>query len=208
MKSIFLSASVPLPGRGHYFKTADPYLIQFAVRELVIACLGRRHIVWGGHPAITPMVQAACQELGVNFGKAVTLYQSAFFEGRYPEENKNFDNIEYTKAVPGNLDESLLIMREAMISRKDLIAAVFIGGMNGIEDEYKLFKLHHPDLEVIPVAATGGAARDLAVMLGIKDTELDDIDFTNMFYERLDIDPIEDRNFNFTTDTHNAEPRP
>lgn len=207
MKAIFLSASVPTSGRGNYFETADPFLIQFAVRELIIACLGRRHIVWGGHPAITPMVQAACQELGVIFSNAVTLYQSAFFEGRYPEENKAFDNIQYTEAVPGNLAASLQIMREVMISRDDLVAAVFIGGMDGVEAEYKLFDHYHPDLPVITVAATGGAARDLAIRIGV-DTELDDVDFTNMFYERLDIDPREDRDFYFVTDTPNAGPKP
>lgn len=208
MKAIFLSASIPVPGRGNYFETADPFLIQFAVRELVIACLGRRHIVWGGHPAITPMVQAACKELGVDFGNAVTLYQSKFFEGRYPEENKEFGNIVYTDAVPENRAASLLRMREAMISRGDLTAAVFIGGMEGVEDEYKLFKQIHPELPIIPVAATGGAARDLAIRIGVKDTELGDVDFTNTFYEQLDIDPREDRNLDNTTVTPSVGPKP
>ncbi len=64
MGAIFLSASVPVPGRGTYYQSADPFLIQFAVRELITAALGRRLIVWGGHPAITPMVWAACEDLG------------------------------------------------------------------------------------------------------------------------------------------------
>ncbi|MCK9199710.1 MAG: hypothetical protein M0P59_11340 [Gallionella sp.] len=208
MKAIFLSASVPVPGRRNYFETADPFLIQFAVRELVIACLGRRHIVWGGHPAITPMIQAACKELGIDFGNAVTLYQSKFFEGRYPEENKDFDNIVYTEAVPGNLARSLLTMREAMISRDDLVAAVFIGGMEGVEIEYELFKLYHHNVPIIPVAATGGAARELATKIGVKDTELDDVDFTNMFYEQLDIDPREDRHLDNATDAPSVGLKP
>lgn len=208
MKAIFLSASVPTLGRGNYYETADPFLIQFAVRELIISCLGRRHIVWGGHPAITPMVQAACEELGVNFSNAVTLYQSAFYAGSYPEENKAFDNITYTEAIPGNRDASLLKMREVMISRDDLVAAVFIGGMDGVEAEYDLFKHYHPDFPVIPVSATGGAARDLAIKLGISDTELDDVDFTSMFYRQLDIDPREDRNLDHAIDTPNAGPTP
>jgi hypothetical protein len=207
MKAIFLSASVPVPERGNYFETADPFLIQFAVRELVIACLGRRHIVWGGHPAITPMIQAACKDLGVDFSNAVTLYQSKFFEGSYPEENKEFDNIVYTDAVPENRAASLLEMRREMISRDDLSAAVFIGGMEGVEDEYKLFKRFHPELPIIPVAATGGAARDLATRIGVIDTELGDVDFTNMFYEQLDIDPREDRKLDSATDSHNTKPK-
>lgn len=65
MSAIFLSASIPVPGRGNFYKTADPFLIQTAVREFVTLALGRRMIVWGGHPAITPMVWAVCTDLVV-----------------------------------------------------------------------------------------------------------------------------------------------
>ena len=56
MSAIFLSASVPTVGRGNYYETADPFLIQIAVRELVFAVIKNQKIVWGGHPAITPMI--------------------------------------------------------------------------------------------------------------------------------------------------------
>jgi hypothetical protein len=39
MSAIFLSASVPLVGRGSYHETANPFLIQCAVRELVITVI-------------------------------------------------------------------------------------------------------------------------------------------------------------------------
>ena len=81
MKRIFLSASVPKQGRGNFFDTANPFLIQFAIRELLTVCLGRRQIVWGGHPAITPMVWAICQDMGVEYAKAVVLDQSRFYNG-------------------------------------------------------------------------------------------------------------------------------
>ncbi len=90
MNAIFLSASIPVIGRGTYFETADPFLIQLAVRELMTLALGRRRIIWGGHPAITPMVWAVCEDLGVNYADAVVLYQSRFFEELFPEENKHF----------------------------------------------------------------------------------------------------------------------
>ena len=80
MNAVFLSASVPVPGRGNYYETANPFLIQTAVREFVTTALGRRLVVWGGHPAITPMVWAVCEDLGVEFAKAVVLYQSSFFK--------------------------------------------------------------------------------------------------------------------------------
>ena len=71
MSAIFLSASVPILGRGIYHETANPFLIQSAVREFVTVALGRRLIVWGGHPAITPMVWAVCEDLGVEFSQSV-----------------------------------------------------------------------------------------------------------------------------------------
>lgn len=46
------------------------------------------------------MVWAVCEDLGVNFGKAVVLYQSKYFADFFPEENRCFGNVEYVDAVP------------------------------------------------------------------------------------------------------------
>ena len=92
MKEIFLSASVPVSGRGRFIETADPFLIQIAVRELVSAVSGKYVLVWGGHPAITPMVWAICEDLGADYEQSVVLYQSRFFEERFPAENRHFAN--------------------------------------------------------------------------------------------------------------------
>ena len=53
-----------------------------------------------------------------------------------------------------------------MLSRADLSAAVFIGGMKGILDEYRLFSEFHPGLKALAIAAPGGAARELAERSG------------------------------------------
>lgn len=186
MSAIFLSASVPVVGRGNYHETAEPFLIQFAVRELVTAVIRDWQIVWGGHPAITPMIWTICQDLNVDYSKSVVLYQSRFFQGKYPEENEHFGNTVYVDAVPGNRDRSLLKMREAMLSRNDLKAAVLIGGMKGVEDEYELFMRYHPEAKVLPVASTGGAARQIAIQIGSYDEAfLEDIDFAHLFNAEL-----------------------
>lgn len=117
MAAIFLSASIPVIGRGQYYETADPFLIQCAVRELTIATVRRHKIVWGGHPAITPMIWSICEDLGVDYTNSVILYQSRFFDGRYPEENLRFDNVVYTDPVPGDIQGSLQLMREQMLSK-------------------------------------------------------------------------------------------
>lgn len=66
-RNLLLSASVPLVGRGNYHETADPFLIQCAVQELVMAVIKTQQIVWGGHPAITPMIWSICEDLGIDY---------------------------------------------------------------------------------------------------------------------------------------------
>lgn len=187
MGTIFLSASVPMVGRGNYYETADPFLIQCAVRELTIAAARRHKIVWGGHPAITPMIWSIYEDLGVDYTSSVILYQSRFFDGHYPEENQEFDNVVYTDSVPGDIQGSLQLMREQMLSRNDLIGAVFIGGMDGVEVEHNIFRQLNPQAFVLPVAAPGGAALNLARNNGyFGGRELDDIDFAMLFNRYLD----------------------
>ncbi|MBK6654145.1 hypothetical protein [Zoogloea sp.] len=186
MSAIFLSASVPLVGRGSYHETANPFLIQCAVRELVIAVIRQHKIVWGGHPAITPMVWSICEALGVDYSEAVVLYQSTFFEDRYPAENARFKNVVFTDAVPDDRDSSLLLMREIMLSRDDLVAAVFIGGMEGVEVEHELFRRFHPTAKVLPIPSPGGGALNLAKdQRYFADEDLVDVDFARIFRKHL-----------------------
>jgi SLOG cluster3 family len=186
MSELFLSASVPIFGRGNFYETADPFLIQCAVRELVLAVIKEQQIVWGGHPAITPMIWAICKDLNVDYSNSVILYQSRFFKDMFPEENKYFNNVIYVDAVQENRDASLLAMREAMLSRDNLKAAVFIGGMEGVEAEYELFKKFHPNDKILLVPSPGGAALQLAKSFGeLNDDDLSDIDFAKLFHTEL-----------------------
>lgn len=68
----------------------------------------------------------------------------ARFADVFPEENKHFQNVVFTDAVPNDKAASLLVMREKMLSRADPSAAVFIGGMDGVETEHELFRRFHP----------------------------------------------------------------
>lgn len=51
-------------------------------------------------------------------------------------------------------------MRKAMISNT-FDAGVFIGGMEGVEIEYDIFRRLHSDKPAYPIASTGAAARVL-----------------------------------------------
>ena len=114
--AIFLSAGVPDPMRGpEYAKTADTVAITAAVAALVHVTLGRRLLVWGGQPAITPMIWVVAEALGLDYSGWVKLYQSRHFEDEFPEDNERFRNVTYTEDVEGDREKSLLAMRERML---------------------------------------------------------------------------------------------
>jgi hypothetical protein len=194
-KAIFLSASVPDPRRApDYAKTAEPVSITAAVSALLHVTLGRRPLVWGGHPAITPMVWALAEGLKTDYGRWVRLYQSEFFKDEFPEDNERFRNVTYTARVVGDRDASLRLMRQRMFCENQFSAAVFIGGMAGILIEYEMIRELQPDATIVPVVSTGGAVCDLAKT--IKDVKSDlreDLDYIALFHRHLEIDVRENR---------------
>lgn len=159
MKKVFLSASVPDPQRDErYHGTADVIAIREAVRALATLVLPSATLVWGGHPAITPLVRIIAEGLGLHTCSPVILYQSAFFEGSFPESNSAFETIIVTNRAQDR-KESLALMRQQMLTDHTFDAGVFIGGMEGVEEEFELFKLYQPNVPMLPLATTGGAAK-------------------------------------------------
>lgn len=59
----------------------------------------------------------------------------------------------------GNKDLSIKEMRKRMLEDNEFYAGIFIGGMEGVEDEYTMFTQLHPNAKVFPLASTGGAAK-------------------------------------------------
>lgn len=194
--AIFLSASVPDPLRSpEYAATADSVAIVAAVTALIHVTLGRRPLVWGGHPAITPMILVAAESLGVEYGDWVKLYQSRYFEDEFPEDNEKFNNVVYTPRK-SDLQQSLLHMREQMFARESYSAAVFIGGMEGVVDEFSLFSKYHPEAKIIPIVSSGGAARKMAELLPCGQLNQDltlDLDYIALLHRHLDISNKEKR---------------
>lgn len=192
MGAIFLSASVPT--RAPYDADCRPQEIQAAINALAQVVLGRKKLVWGGHPAITPLLWSAAQAVGVEYTVAVELFQSRLFQEVLPDENKHFTNVTLVDAVGEDQEASLLAMRKAMLNSTEFEAAVFIGGMEGIVDEYVLFTDQWPNAKCIPIAQTGGAAVMLAVDLQYEPPEdLAPLDFVALLYRELGIRPSQKR---------------
>lgn len=192
-RSIFLSAGVPDPSAKHFVGEGDVAAISALVSALLFVALGRRPIVWGGHPAITPMIWAYAEALDVDYGKWVTLYQSEFFKDDFPKENARFGNVIVTEAVQGNRARSLEIMRHRMLSESSFEAAVFAGGMSGIFDEYQLVTELAANATILPIISTGGAAAALGAKIKASSDFSDELDYVALLFDRLSIDPNEPR---------------
>lgn len=191
--AVFLSAGVPDPAANHFLGEGDSVAISAAVAAVLEVTLGRRRLVWGGHPAITPMVWAFAESMGVEYREWVLLYQSLRFEDEFPDETALFQNVVFTDRVGDGVEPSLALMRERMLGENGFESAVFIGGMQGIIDEHRLFAERAPTAQVIPVVSTGGAARQLGETLGVARDFAVDLDYVRLMYKALGVDPNERR---------------
>jgi hypothetical protein len=155
---VFLSASAPDPRRHpRYHTTADVAAIREAIVALATVVLPRGRLLFGGHPAVSPLVLLIAQQLSAV--DRVRIYQSEFFRGIVPPESLAFPSIVWTAEVPGDREASLAAMRSAMLADLPIRSGVFIGGMEGVEEEYALFKQTHAALPAYAIASTGAAAR-------------------------------------------------
>jgi hypothetical protein len=182
-RRVFLSASIPGPDwPGNH----DPLEITDAVVACVSAIwIAGGKILCGGHPAITPLLLSVAQDFRPEAEEnqvsaedpLVTVYQSSLYESLIPPETRRLEatglgRIKFTQATPGDLPQrgrnqaSLNRMREDMLATdNDPAFAVFIGGMEGIVDEYEQFRTRFQRRPVYPIGAPGGEARKLAADL-------------------------------------------
>jgi SLOG cluster3 family len=185
--AVFLSASVPDPRRDRrYYDTADLTAIRDAVRALVTVVLPKARLVWGGHPAITPLVRLIAEDMGITGADKIRLFQSTYFSGRMPKDNAAFESVVKVRGVKDDLEASLDLMRRQMIASERFAAGVFIGGMEGVETEYKMFLEKHPHAKALPIASTGGAALLIFRRRRSLPTELkDDLAYPSLFRRLL-----------------------
>jgi hypothetical protein len=184
-RSLLLSASVPYrrpsvhlqrPGaeaENEWFVShSKPLRIREAVSHLCrfAFCRGLG-LVFGAHPAISPLLlEAACRfDPAPQPRKRVIIFQSLFFVDKIPPATLELANWQAgellwtppdPEAAPTR-PKSLTRMREAMASSPGLVAALFIGGMEGLYEEAKCFHDCHPDAPMFALGSTGSAAARL-----------------------------------------------
>lgn len=101
------------------------------------------------------------EKLKLNIQEHVILYQSRFFEKYFPKDNNKFKNIVLTDIIDDDRGCSLLHMRQRMLDDFEFAAGIFIGGMEGVEEEYDMFIKKHHNAIILPIASTGAAARKI-----------------------------------------------
>jgi hypothetical protein len=190
-KTIFLSASVPSPQRAERYQRIEGahFEIEQAVISLARAVFSESgQLVFGGHPAISPLVAMVAGEYrepryaesrAEKPAAPIRIFQSRAFEGFLPNDtllmyqlgyatitwidaapNEKFDpTIEY-KDSP--CPQSLRAMREAMIEWTRPAAMVCIGGMEGVEGEAEIFRELRSEAPLYVLERTGGASLILA----------------------------------------------
>ena len=172
-RAAFLSASIPDPHRwsGEY----DALAITDAVVALARAFLTAGwQLVSAAHPTIAPLLLYVAAELQGEGERRVSIYQSALFEDVLPTATRRFEadgigTVVWTEAVEGDkpvVDEwhaSLKVMRQQMLLETEPDVALFVGGMDGIPDEYALFGQLRPGSPRYALGGPGGAAREIAL---------------------------------------------
>lgn len=180
---IFLSASIPDPKRNEkYFMSSDVIAIRDSVRALASVVIPKSNLIWGGHPAITPLIRYVMSTMEVNVQSHITLYQSDFFREMFPDDNEYFENVVITRNLRDR-DKSLLEMRTRMFQENEFVAGIFIGGMEGVELEYDMFRRIHPNAKLFPVASTGAAAKFIYDSMDVKPERalVDDFAYMSLF---------------------------
>ena len=189
LKNIFLSASVPKPGR-EFYGTEDVIAIRDAVIALASAVLANPeyHLIWGGHPSITPLIALVLERYNLKMSDRVTLYQSNHYREHFPPENQDIGIRVFTEDM-GDDKNSQRVMREKMLGDNEYVAAVFIGGMDGIFKEFEMFRELHPKALVLPIASTGAAAKGLFDKYQGEFDErlLTELSYTSLFKEMLGV---------------------
>lgn len=148
-----------------------------AVVAFARACLTQNYrIVSAAHPTLAPLLLYVAAEFPPVAEPRVVIYQSKLFEDVLPTATRRFEaegigSVVWTEAAsndepkPGRWDSSLRIMRQRMLDETDPVGAAFIGGMQGIADEFALFRQEFPRRPVYAVRRPGGEAALLSSQL-------------------------------------------
>lgn len=169
-----------------YVDTARPERVRAAVSALASVALQRNYrLVFGAHPTISPTILQVAHTLEAPRG-SILIFQSAAFLKVIPDitfklsqrpsgqliltaDKDQTRGSSFTQphsswlAHQDPYPHSLDFMRLAMMRVPGVCGAAFIGGMQGVESEARLFGRQLPKLPRYALSSTGSAAERLDV---------------------------------------------
>lgn len=168
---VFISASIPDPARWHgHFDALEITDAVVAIARTVLRHDGR--IVTAAHPTIAPLLLYVAAEQSVYGEPPIVVYQSAVFDPILPAATRRFEADGVGTLIrtepegdeppdPTRAPRSLERMRRQMLVDEAPAAAVFIGGMEGIQAEHALFSELRAGCPTYSFGVPGGAAQHL-----------------------------------------------
>lgn len=184
--NVFLSASVPLPSRdARFYESADIVGIREAVKALAIEVARDGRLTFGGHPAITPLISLVLKQTFPDKIGSFILFQSEYFRRRFPSANDDFIDTRITPAIDDNRGASLDLMRKEMLTHSQFDAAFFIGGMEGVIEEFDMLATLQPEVPLYPIGSTGGAALEIYDRGGCDTSLMNELTYPTLFRRLL-----------------------
>ncbi len=163
--TILLSASLPASEGSNGWTSCDPVEWSEAVSEVARDVLGKGgHLVYGGHPSVTPLILRICQER--EHRGSMTVYQSERFRheitpATWTLNKAGWASLRFIESVTDRPSD-LELMRIAMVTDEPIAGAIFIGGDGGVAAEHRLVESLTYQVPRISLSAPGGAAADLS----------------------------------------------
>jgi|GEM_PF-717515 len=173
-RSVFLSASIP-EKRSSYPEFEKREIIDAVVAFSRATLDSGGRLVFGGHPTISPLILHVATQERRRIGSQehlVDVYQSRWFEDVIPECTRRLVGLE---EVPGaqiaklyytprmsTEKESLEEMRRIMLIERNPCCAIFIGGKDGIIEEFDMFTRYYTSRPVYCIGSPGGSSCQLA----------------------------------------------
>lgn len=170
---VFLSAGIPDPARwsGPFDSLAITDAVVAAARAILTSGGG---LVSAAHPTIAPLILYVAREFPSlrEQEPSILVYQSRLFSDVLPKETYQLAEgglaeLRWTEASaeeepePGRWHQSLLTLRKTMLQEAGPVAAILVGGMEGIAEEFEIFRQLYLERPIYAIGQPGGAASSL-----------------------------------------------
>ena len=160
-KPVFMSASFPSGAEGEKYGPCEPREISSAVVAFARWIFDANGIfTTAAHPTITPLLIHMSRRREMK--NSLTVFRSDWYDSKWiPQlddmEKDKLGVVTRTRKLEDQ-KKSLNFMRREMIQDARYAGAIFIGGMQDVEVEYKMFSNYSPDTLRVRIAGAGGAA--------------------------------------------------